>query len=130
MHEFESIDRWAAQEGEEEKFRKCIKGQSVGARKADGRILPEQGAGAPAQASLTGNVFSPRKSLTGLRAQEQAKHIATLIESLERRKQIEKEMLAIVEEARERAEELEAMMDKGYEGRLEAMKKTVEKMKA
>ena len=75
-------------------------------------------------------MFSPRKSLTGLRAQEQAKHIATLIESLERRKQIEKEMLAIVEEARERAEELEAMMDKGYEGRLEAMKKTVEKMKA
>lgn len=80
--------------------------------------------------SLNGNVCGPADSLTGLRAQEQLKHIAALVESMERRKQIEKEMQAIVEDARERADELEAMMDKGYEGRLEALKKTLEKTKA
>lgn len=46
---------------------------------------------------------------------------------MQRRKDIEKEMQAIVAEVQERVEEVEQMMLVGYEGRLAAMNKVFEK---
>lgn len=57
---------------------------------------------------------------------QQTKHITTIIENMERRKQIEMEAQNIVANMQSRVEDVEQMILAGYDGRLEAMSQALE----